>query len=254
MKKKFTHILIVVLIFSCGTVKKRGIVSVLDSKIKAKQIIKTHQRQKADFSTLQARLKLELTEDNKSQTHTLTLRMERGKTIWANAFLNMVRLKITPEKVLMYNKLNRTVFEGDYEIINEFLGIELNFSNLENALLGDALFNPKTNALKREPNQTSYVLTPKNANELLQVLYYINPSSFKLEGQSVDQPLENRSLDVNYQSFQAIDAQLFPKSITIKVIENQKETSLKLNLKSVILNQPLRFPFKMPSGYKPIDL
>ena len=97
--------------------------------------------------------------------------MERGKTIWANAFLNMVRLKITPEKVLMYNKLNRTVFEGDYEIINEFLGIELNFSNLENALLGDALFNPKTNALKREPNQTSYVLTPKNANELLQVLY-----------------------------------------------------------------------------------
>ena len=115
MKKKFTHILIVFLIFSCGTVKKRGIVSVLDSKMKAKQIIKTHQRQKADFSTLQARLKLELTEDNKSQTHILTLRMERGKTIWANAFLNMVRLKITPEKVLMYNKLNRTVFEGDYE-------------------------------------------------------------------------------------------------------------------------------------------
>ena len=28
--------------------------------------------------------------------------------------------KITPEKVLMYNKLNRTDFEGDYEIINEF--------------------------------------------------------------------------------------------------------------------------------------
>lgn len=254
MKKKFTHILIVVLIFSCGTVKKKGILPVLDSKMKAKQIIKTHQRQKADFSTLQARLKLELTEDNKSQTHTLNLRMERGKTIWVNAFLNMVRLKITPEKVQMYNKLDRTFFNGDYEIINDFLGIELNFSNLENALLGDALFNPKTNVLKREPNQTSYVLTPKNANELLQVLYYINPSSFKLEGQSVDQPLENRSLDVNYQSFQAIDAQLFPKSITIKVIENQKETSLKLNLKSVILNQPLRFPFKMPSGYKPIDL
>ena len=254
MKKRFTHILIVVLIFSCGTVKKKGILPVLDSKMKAKQIIKTHQRQKADFSTLQARLKLELTEDNKSQTHTLNLRMERGKTIWVNAFLNMVRLKITPEKVQMYNKLDRTFFDGDYEIINDFLGIELNFSNLENALLGDALFNPKTNALKSEPSQTSYVLAPKNANELLQVLYCINPGSFKLEGQSVYQPLENRSLDVNYQSFQAIDAQLFPKSITIKVIENQKYTSLKLNLKSVILNQPLRFPFKMPSGYKPIDL
>jgi hypothetical protein len=254
MVKKLIYILLAVLVFSCGAVKKIGEEPLRDSKMKAKQILKAHQRQKADFSTLQARLKVELTEGNKSQTHTLTLRMERGKTIWVNAFLNMVRLKITPEKVQMYNKLDRTFFDGDYEIINDFLGIELNFSNLENALLGDALFNPKTNALKREPNQTSYVLAPKNVNELLQVLYYINPGSFKLEGQSVYQPLENRSLDVNYQSFQAIDAQLFPKSITIKVLENQKETSLKLNLKSVILNQPLRFPFKMPSGYKPIDL
>ena len=254
MVKKLIYTLTAVLVFSCGTSKKIDTESLRDSKMKAKQILKTHQNQKADFSTLQARLKLELTEGNKSQTHTLTLRMERGKTIWVNAFLNMVRLKITPEKVQMYNKLDRTFFDGDYEIINDFLGIELNFSNLENALLGDALFNPKTNALKREPNQTSYVLAPKNVNELLQVLYYINPGSFKLEGQSVYQPLENRSLDVNYQSFQAIDAQLFPKSITIKVLENQKETSLKLNLKSVILNQPLRFPFKMPSGFKPIDL
>ena len=254
MVKKLIYILLAVLVFSCGAVKKIGEEPLRDSKMKAKQILKAHQRQKADFSTLQARLKLELTEGNKSQTHTLTLRMERGKTIWVNAFLNMVRLKITPEKVQMYNKLDRTFFDGDYEIINDFLGIELNFSNLENALLGDALFNPNTNALKSEPSQTPYVLAPKNANELLQVLYCINPGSFKLEGQSVYQPLENRSLDVNYQSFQAIDAQLFPKSITIKVIENQKETSLKLNLKSVILNQPLRFPFKMPSGYKPIDL
>jgi hypothetical protein len=130
--------------------------------MKAKANNKKHTKgQKADFSTLQARLKLELTEDNKSQTHTLNLRMERGKTIWVNAFLNMVRLKITPEKVQMYNKLDRTFFDGDYEIINDFLGIELNFSNLENALLGDALFNPKTNALKSEPNQTSYVLDPQ---------------------------------------------------------------------------------------------
>ena len=254
MVRKLIYTSIAVLFFSCGTSKKIDTEPLRDSKMKAKQIFKTHQKQKADFTTLKARLKLQLIEGYKSQTHTPTLRMERGKTIWVNAFLNMVRLKITPEKIQLYNKLNRTFFDGDYEIINDFLGIELNFSNLENALLGDALFNPKTNALKREPDQTSYVLAPKNANKLLQVLYYINPGSFKLEGQSVYQPLENRRIDVNYQSFQAIDAQLFPKSITIKALENQKETSFKLNLKSVILNQPLRFPFKMPSGYKPINL
>ena len=135
MVKKLIYTLIAVLVFSCGTSKKIDTEPLRDSKMKAKQILKIHQNQKADFSTLQARLKLELTEGNKSQTQTLTLRMERGKTIWVNAFLNMVRLKITPEKVQMYNKLDRTFFDGDYEIINDFLGIKLNFSNLENALL-----------------------------------------------------------------------------------------------------------------------
>ena len=253
MIKKLTYTLITVLIFSCGTAKKIGLEPMRNSKMKAKQILKTHQKQKAEFSTLQARLKAEFKDGDKTQTQTLTLRMERGKMIWVNAFLNMVRLKITPEKVQMYNKLDRTFFDGDYEIIKDFLGIELNFSNLENVLLGEALFNPKANTLKKEPSQRAYVLTPKKDNELLQVLYFINPSSFKLESQLVYQPLEYRSFDVNYQSFQAIDTQLFPKSITINVLENQRGTNLKLNFKSVILNQPLRFPFKMPEGYKPID-
>ena len=67
---------------------------------------------------------------DKSKTHTVTLRMERNKVIWVNAFLNMVRLKITPQKVQMYNKLDRTYFDGDFTLIKDFLGVELSFSNL----------------------------------------------------------------------------------------------------------------------------
>jgi hypothetical protein len=32
------------------------------------------------------------------------------------------------------------------------------------------------------------------------------------------------------------------------------QTTLNLNLKSVVLGQPLRFPFKIPKGYKAIEL
>jgi hypothetical protein len=60
-------------------------------------------------------------------------------------------------------------------------------------------------------------------------------------------------LNVFYQEFQEIEQQILPQKISIKLIENQKETTLKMNFKSVSLNQPLRFPFKFPSGFKPID-
>ena len=253
MIRRHLYMLLAVLVFGCATLKPTGTSKLPISTMKAKQIYKAHQKQKAKFSTLQSRLKIELLTDNRSQSHTVTLRMERGKTIWLNAFLNMLRVKITPKRVEMYNKIDRTYFEGDYSIINAFLGLELNFENLENVLLGDAIFKHKANVLKKSWVENSYALRAKVSSSLLELLYLIDASSFKMESQKVSQPLQNRNLKVDYQLFQSIENQLFPKAMTIKVLDNQKETVLKINLKSVSLNQPLRFPFKRPSGYKPIE-
>jgi hypothetical protein len=42
--------------------------------------------------------------------------------------------------------------------------------------------------------------------------------------------------------------------MTITTINSDVQTTLNLNLKSVILGQSLRFPFKIPKGYKAIEL
>ena len=52
----------------------------------------------------------------------------------------MVRLKITPEKVQMYNKIDRTYFDGDFNLIEDFLGVELSFTHIENLLFGHTIF------------------------------------------------------------------------------------------------------------------
>ena len=252
MIRRHLYMLFAVLVFGCATLKPARTLKLPVSTMKAKQIYKAHQKQKAEFSTLQSRLKIEILTENRSQSQTVTLRMERGKAIWLNAFLNMLRVKITPNKVEMYNKIDRTYFEGDYSLINTFLGLELNFENLENVLLGDAIFKHNANALKKSSAETSYALRPKVSGSLLELLYLIDASSFKMERQKVSQALLNRNLQVDYQLFQSIENQLFPKAMTIKVLDNQKETVLKINLKSVSLNQPLRYPFKRPSGYKQI--
>ena len=252
MIRRHLYMLFAVLVFGCATLKPARTLKLPVSTMKAKQIYKAHQKQKAEFSTLQSRLKIEILTENRSQSQTVTLRMERGKAIWLNAFLNMLRVKITPNKVEMYNKVDRTYFEGDYSLINAFLGLELNFENLENVLLGDAIFKHKANALKKSSAETSYALRPKVSSSLLELLYLIDANSFKMESQKVSQALQDRNLQVDYHLFQRIENQLFPKAMTIKVIDNQKETVLKINLKSVSLNQPLRFPFKRPSGYKQI--
>ena len=154
----------------------------------------------------------------------------------------------------MYNKLDRTYFEGDFTLIKDFLGVELNFTHIENLLLGHTIFTYNSSDLKKELHPKSYALSPKQKNALFEVLYLFIPGFFKLDGQIISQPNQNRKLNVYYHTFQDIEEDIFPQQMTIKVVENQKETTLKMNLKSVSLNQPLRFPFKIPTGYKPIEL
>ena len=251
--KKILISLIVCILFGCKSTQTLSSTAGLNPKLKAKQILKAHNKENADFTTLQSRVKIELIEGDQSQSHTVSLRMEHNKIIWINAFLNMVRLKITPERVQMYNKLDRTYFDGDFSLIKDLLGVELTFSNIENLILGDALFKHKPNALKRQPHPKAYALAPKQQHPLYDLFYRINPSYFKIDVQEVSQPLSNRMLNVFYQEFQEIQQQILPQKISIKLIENQKETTLKMNFKSVSLNQPLRFPFKFPSGFNPID-
>ena len=121
--KNFTYSIVLTLLFlGCKSTKTVQSSETLDSKMSVKQIVKNHNKLQSKFNTLQGRLKVEYIQGDRSETHTLTLRMENDKTIWVNAFLNMVRVKITPDRVRFYNKLDNTYFDGDYALISEFLG------------------------------------------------------------------------------------------------------------------------------------
>ena len=155
MKKFIYSIVLAFLFLGCKSTKTLQSSQALDSKMSVKQIVKKHNKSHSEFNTLQGRLKVEYTQGDRSETHTLTLRMEYDKTIWVNAFLNMVRIKITPEHVRFYNKLDNTYFDGDYDLISEFLGTNLQFENLQNLLLGEAIFNLKSKEFKNICNQQS---------------------------------------------------------------------------------------------------
>jgi hypothetical protein len=75
-----------------------------------------------------------------------------------------------------------------------------------------------------------------------------------LDGLVLSQPRQNRILKVNYDTFQSVDQQIIPQQMTLRVTDNQSQMILNINLKSVSLNSALRFPFKLPSGYKLIEL
>ena len=253
--KNYIYSIVLGLLFlGCKSAKIDQPTERLDPKISVKQIVKKHNKSQSDFNTLQGRLKVEYTQGSRSETHTVTLRMEQDKTIWINAFLNMVRVKITPDRVRFYNKLDKTYFDGDYTLVSNFLGTKLRFENLQNLLLGEALFEITSKEFKKEMHPNSYMLTPKRENALLDFLYLINPRYFKLDAQILSQSLKQNVLKIQYRSYQKVEEVVLPENMQITATNKNEKTSLNLNIKSVSLGQSLRFPFNIPKGFKAIEL
>lgn len=250
MSSKFRYIIIIVLFFGCAPGKNLTSTVGEIPEMRTKQILKKHIKQRAKFNTLQCKLKIELFQNSKAQSNTVTLRMDRGKIIWINAFLNMIRIKITPDRVQMYNKIDKTYFDGDFSLIKQLLGIDLDFSNLENLLLGDTFFKHNSSSLNQVKDNSGYTLKPYKLDPTLDVLYRINPFYFKMKTQEISHLKEEIHLKVNYDDFQEINQQLIPSKMAITINGKQNNTFIKLNLKSVSLNQSIRFPFKLPKGYK----
>jgi outer membrane biogenesis lipoprotein LolB len=251
-QKLFTG-LIIVLLFNCKSAK-----TITNGEnnfnLSSKQLIKANAKQAANFNTLQAKLKITYTQKGKSQTHSVNFRAKKDEALWINAPFSVIRALITPEKVSFYNKLDNTYFDGDYKYLSNLLGTELDFQKVQNLLIGETLFNLKNGDYRAYTDDGSYVVQPKKQLELFEIFFLLSPSNFKVKSQQISQPKTFRHLQIDYLKYQDVENQILPELIKIIAIEEQEEMIVELEVKNVSLNENLRFPFKIPSGFKAIEL
>ncbi|WP_158846575.1 DUF4292 domain-containing protein [Algibacter sp. L1A34] len=255
MNKSIYYILsfILLLSFSCKSVRTiTG--GAGDLNMSSKAVIKENTKKRPDFKTLQAKLRINFNKNGKSQTNTVSFRAKKDEVLWMNAPFSVIRAMITPEKVGFYNKLDNTYFEGDFSYLSKLLGTELDFQKVQNLLLGDAIFNLNSGSYSTSIIDEAYVLQPKKQQLLFEIFFLIDPSLFKIKSQQISQPKEFRHLQIDYLSHQEVEKQILPENIKVIAVEGNEETIINLEFKSVALNEDLRFPFKIPSGFKKIEL
>ena len=243
-----------VVVFGCRSTKSLTSKGEVNSKMTAKELIRQNKNNIAKFKTLQAKVKIDYTQDNKSQGYTVNLRMEKDKVIWINSVLGLARVMITPNQVSFYDKINNQYFDGDYRLLSDLLGIDLDFKKVENLLLGEAIFNLKEDNYKISTQENSYVLQPKEQQSVLELFFLLNPGHFKMDSQQLYQTSKRRILEIDYKSYQKVNKQIFPENVKIIAVEDTEEVTIEMEYRSVSLNEDLRFPFKIPSGFKEIKI
>lgn len=252
LKRLIYTFTILVLLIGCKS-KKILTTGNNNLNLSAKQLIKENAKNTPKFKTLAARVKIDYTEGASSRSTTVSFRMERDKAIWMSK-LGFVKALITPDRVSFYNKLDNTYFDGDYAYLSDLLGTELDFNKVQNLLLGEALYDLDKNEFEVFTQGNEYVLKPKIQPEAFELFYILNAANFKINSQQLAQSKELRMLQIDYLNYQEIDQQTFPEYIKIIAVEGYDETRLDIEFKAITLNEKLSFPFKIPSGYKQIEL
>lgn len=252
-------IVLLLMISSCKTIKNRSSHSAIKS-FSTKKIIKKHQSVSFDAATLEAKFKVEFSNqrgDKKNRnTFTVRLRMQKDSVIWmkGSKVIPGFKVKITPSSFSYYSYLTKEYFEGDYSLIEQLLGTKISFNQIQNVLLGETILDLKKKKYLSKIEHDLYKLTPKIHDELYRIFFFFNADNFKLKKQLLEMNGDNQSLSIEYGSYISLDNQLVPKKIHINAVDNDQNTNINIDCRSLTLNKRISTPYKIPSNYKRIKL
>lgn len=253
-KIKFPLIFLLLLIISsCGPKKaKMGTVAPEDAAVAA--VVDRHYANEVDFETLQGKLAIQYQDKDRSQSVNVSFRMKKDDTIWMSGNLlgiPLAKVLITPHSVQFYEKITRTYFDGDFRLLSDVLGTPLDYQKVQNLLLGQTIYDLRSERYKLTESSRGYQLEPTQEN-FLKKMFLLDAGNFKAVAQQLGQPNENRSVTVTYPEYQKISGQIFPGQIKILANDGPDNTKIDLAFKSVDFNVPVSFPFSIPSGYDEI--
>ncbi|HBY68121.1 MAG TPA: DUF4292 domain-containing protein, partial [Flavobacteriaceae bacterium] len=131
---KYIFIVLAIVLSSCGAAKKVKGSKTAKENISTKNIIASHEAASPKFKTMAARIQVSYKDDDTQQSVTVSLRMEKDKTIWVKASLlgiTLVKANITPDRVQYYETIGGTYFDGNYALLSDWLGTEINFEKAQ---------------------------------------------------------------------------------------------------------------------------
>lgn len=254
MNKPLLLALFTLLFVSCKGTKN---VTGSAEDLTVKNIVKSHDAASPQFNTLAARVYVVYEDEKKQQSITVSLRMEKDKVIWMKASLigiTLAKAKITPERVSYYETVGGTYFDGDFSLLSEWLGTEIDFKKAQSILLGQSIFPIENGQYTSTIQGANYKLQPKTQPFNFIHSLLLLSSNFKIASETLSQPSEERILTIRYDDYQVIEGGLYPSEIHVTASEKESTTKIDLTYRKIEPNVSINFPFTIPDGYSEMKL
>jgi hypothetical protein len=255
--QKIIPVLLLVFVVSCKPKQKlvapEEVVATTSNET-VKNIIANHYAVNRNFKTAFINANVNYVSQKQSLNVAADIRIKKDEMILVTVkFFGITGAKalITPTEVKYYEKGNRTYFEGDYKMLSQWLGTDLDFQKVQNMLIGQAiddLSKSKYDVLQEEDAPRLEEIT--TGNFLKSFVFY--PQTFNIKKQEIKQLSPDRKMLVNYSNYKSYEESVLPQEVTIFAMQNNQTTSIAVEYKDAKFNEDLNFVYSVPSGYEQV--
>ena len=244
------------IVFLIGCKSKQAVATAAaNDNIEVTKIINGHYKNEHDFSTLNIRANAKYEDEKQSHSMNADIRIKKDEIIWINIkFLGipMAKAMITPTKVSYYEKINNTYFEGDFSMLSNWLGTDLDFSKVQNLFLGKAIDDLTKEKWVSEINEKLYKLSKPSDSDISKEFYF-EAANYLLKKETISQTSQNRTLEIQYPSHKSVEKMFLPNEINIKASQ-KNNVSIDIEYKSTTFNENLSYSYSIPNDYKAIEI
>ena len=192
------------IVFLVGCKSKQAVATAAaNDNTKVAKVIKGHYQNQHNFTTLNIRANAKYEDTKQSHSMNTDIRIKKDEIIWINIkFLGipMAKAMITPTKVSYYEKINNTYFEGDFSLLSNWLGTELDFNKVQNLFLGKAIDDLTKDQWISEVVEKMFKLSLPNNSDVSKEFYF-EGANYLLKKETINQESKKRSLQIYYPSY-----------------------------------------------------
>ncbi len=217
--------------------------------------IKLLRSKNINFNTLSMKGKANLKLPGNENTVTVNVRIQRDQKIWVSITallgIEVARAVITPDSIMVLNKLQSTYIRQPFRYIHRYTSKQVTFAMLQDVLTGNtinSLFNDESSL---EQNAQGLWILKGNQGTLG---FNLNFNTLQKPGQlNLNDAKAAQALKVQYGNYQKVNEFQMPAQITINSLSANQRVDIDFDFSRIESNVPSDFPFTVPKRYELIN-
>lgn len=207
---------------------------------------------KIEYTTFSGKAKMTYEGKGQSNDFTANFRMRKDSVVWVSitavgGIVSVAKALITPDSIKAVNYLQKEAYLMKLSDASKVLPAAVDFATLQRFIIGNALMDNGQTVDATDFGGTWTV--QMNADSFIQQLAFNKADSTLRTSQLRSVRESGPAIIINYGNYSLPAGRRFADSRAINILNNGEQSYLDMNFSNVSFDQPLEYPFSVPSKY-----